>query len=572
MNRKKSLRIALAQINTTVGDFDGNIHKILDYIEQATRFNADIIAFPELAVCGYPPEDLLLKEHFVRDNLEALKLVIQNTPDITAIVGFVDMDKKKNLYNAAAVIRKGNLKGVYHKMHLPNYGVFDEKRYFTPGAKNSIFVHGKTLLGISICEDIWRDSGPQREQAGAGAKILLNISASPYHAGKIKEREDMLKSRARENKAYVFYVNLVCGQDELVFDGGSLVFDSKGKLIARARQFEEELVIVDVGGAPRRNVGVPLQTRRRAPAAVIVSREETVKPKPPLQKQTSGHLSEAEEIYKALVLGTHDYIRKNGFQKAVIGLSGGIDSAITAVIACDAIGKDNVVGVSMPSRFSSQGTRADAKRLAENLGIRYIEIPIDQVLDAYLRVLEEEFLGVKRDITEENIQARIRGNILMALSNKFGWLVLTTGNKSEIAVGYCTLYGDMAGGFAVIKDVFKTKIYDIARFRNSQESKELIPESVFTRAPTAELRENQKDEDSLPAYAVLDPILEQYVELDKSASAIMKKNNSRIIRDVIRLVDKSEYKRRQAPPGVKITPRAFGKDRRLPITNRYREY
>ncbi len=569
------IRIALAQINTTVGDIEGNTKKILEYIRKARAKQADIVAFPELAICGYPPEDLLLKKHFVDDNIKALKMIAKETRGIIAIVGFAHLQDKK-IFNAAAVLAEGTIKGIYNKMDLPNYGVFDEKRYFASGEKNMVFSMGTErcsvpigVFGISICEDIWKKDGAQKVQSQAGAKILFNISASPYYSGKMNEREMMLRARAKENKSFVCYVNLVGGQDELVFDGGSLIVNPKGETAALAHQFEEELLFADVDLDFKKISKHVKNVKTIGVSTVGNGRDRSLQNIP---RQIARHkLGEAEEIYKALVLGTRDYILKNGFKKVVIGLSGGIDSALVAVIACDAIGRDNVTGISMPSQFSSSGTRSDAKKLAQNLGIHFREIPIEDIFEVFLKVFESEFKGEKRGIAEENIQARIRGNILMAFSNKYGWLVLTTGNKSEIATGYCTLYGDMAGGFAVIKDVPKTKIYQIARFRNNIEGKELIPKDVFTRAPTAELRENQKDEDSLPAYPVLDVILRDYVELNKSAEAITKKNDSAVVKKVISLVDKSEYKRRQAPPGVKITPLAFGRDRRLPITNKYKE-
>jgi len=569
------MRIALAQINTTVGDLQGNARKITEHIIRAREMSVNVIAFPELVVTGYPPEDLLLKKHFVEDNLKVLKSLSKETKNITAVIGFVDVDKKGQLFNAAAVIQNKRLKGVYHKERLPNYGVFDEKRYFMSGRNNKIFKWGPAALGVSICEDIWTQNGPCRKQAKAGAKVLINISSSPYYTAKGKERENLIIRQARQNKVYVCYANLVGGQDELVFDGASMVVDPQGKIVAAGKQFEEDLVVADLDVGKRSS-------------------------RLPINGSIAKRLDPVEEVYRALVLGTRDYIQKNGFKKAVIGLSGGIDSSLTALIACDAIGKENVVGISMPSRFTSEGTRSDARVLAQNLGITFKEIPIGTVWQAYLETLKGEFAGCKSDITEENLQARVRGNILMAFSNKFGWLVLTTGNKSEIAVGYCTLYGDMAGGFAVIKDVPKTKIYELARFRNEfglsvraiparlparQElpvRSPLIPESVFTRPPTAELRENQKDVDSLPPYEILDPILERYVEFDKdipeTAREVSKDSNSKgkvdinLIRTVANMVDRTEYKRRQAPPGVKITPKAFGRDRRLPITNRYREY
>lgn len=561
------MRIALAQINATVGDLKGNARKIEDLTFKAREKGADVVVFPELAVCGYPPEDLLLKDHFIKDNIRILHDLAKGVSGITALVGFVDTDEQKNLYNTAAVIHEGAIKGVYHKMELPNYGVFDEKRYFKPGQRNAVFKVHKTTIGISICEDIWQDLGPCNDQVKAGARILLNLSASPYHAGKSREREEMLKGRALDNKTYVCYVNLVGGQDELVFDGGSYAINPQGKVIASGKQFEEDLVFVDID-----TKGQKKKTVLRNVKETLISENSDILPKEPLAPQIAARLSETEAVYRALVLGTGDYIKKNGFKKVVMGLSGGIDSSLTAVIACDAIGRDNVIGVSMPSQFTSSGTKSDARKLAMNLNIKFVEIPIDDIFSHYLVALQQEFSGTKSGLAEENLQARIRGNILMALSNKFGWLVLTTGNKSEIATGYCTLYGDMAGGFAVIKDVPKTMVYEISRFRNKRAKAELIPETVFTRPPTAELRENQKDEDSLPPYGVLDPIIKDYVELDKSLSELNKHHDTKIVKDVLRLIDNSEYKRRQAPPGVKITPRAFGRDRRLPITNRYKEY
>ncbi len=539
------MRIALAQINPTVGDLKGNYDKILDFIRRAETQGADIVVFPELVICGYPPEDLLLKEHFIRDNLEVLQSLIKKIKGITVIVGFVDVDKKKRLYNAAAIIADGKLKGVYHKHDLPNYGVFDEKRYFDSGTSPDVFLIDGVKIGVNICEDIWVDRGIYLSQAKKGAKVLINISSSPYDIDKLSAREKLLQTRARQTKTFLCYVNLVGGQDELIFDGGSMVTTPQGKIIANAKQFEEDLVVVDLP-VGKNNV------------------------KKSIQRHVMPKFSQIERIYKALVLGTRDYIRKNGFKKVIIGLSGGIDSALVAAIAVEAIGKDNVIGVSMPSRYSSVGTKTDAKGVARNLGIEFKEIPIESAVESYAKILEKEFSGLAPNIAEENIQARIRGNILMALSNKFGWLVLTTGNKSEIAVGYCTLYGDMSGGYAVIKDVFKIKVYELARLCNAR-GKEIIPQSVIDRAPTAELRENQKDQDSLPEYDLLDQILIDYVDEHKSPAQISQKTEKSVVDKVVKLVDASEYKRRQAAPGVKITQRAFGKDWRLPITNRYQE-
>ncbi len=543
--KKEMIKIAIAQINTTVGDLKGNSFKIIDHIKRARRNNADIVVFPELAVCGYPPEDLLHKEHFIKDNLKALKSIVKNTEGITAVVGFVDAGpaggagSSKDIYNAAAIIRDKKLLGVYHKIELPNYGVFDEKRYFTPGAKNPTFKVKNQSFGVTICEDIWKDRGPYKEQAQSGARILINISASPYHAEKTKAKECMLSLRAKQTKAIVCYCNLVGGQDELVFDGASAVFNSKGRVIASAKQFEEDFVVFDTHAGGR------------------------ISKRPGL----------IEEIYDALILGLRDYVKKNGFQKTVIGLSGGIDSALVAAMAVDALGKENVIGVGMPSRYSSHLTQSDARTLAYNLGIRFITVPIDSIFSIYLTVLEKEFFGLNRDTTEENLQARIRGNILMSFSNKFGWLVLTTGNKSETSTGYCTLYGDMAGGFAVIKDVPKTIVYELANYKNRKEGDFLIPKSIIKREPTAELRYNQKDKDSLPPYPVLDSILKEYIENDKSYRGIVAKGfNAAVVKKVMLMVDRNEYKRRQSPPGIKITPKAFGRDRRLPITSKYKEF
>ncbi len=541
------IRIATAQINPTVGDLAGNQAKIVDYIRRAKAQEVDIVAFPELAICGYPPEDLLYKDHFVRDNIKVLRSLVKETKGITAVVGFADIDKTKKLYNAAAVITNRKIKGIYRKEELPNYGVFDEKRYFHQGKGNKVFSIAGECIGISVCEDIWIDKGVCQHQAKKGAKLLINISCSPYDIGQLKRREKLLKKRAIQTKAYICYVNLVGGQDELVFDGGSLLINPKGKIISSAKQFEEDLMITDI----------PIN--------------KTHTKKKALKGYRSKRLSQIERIYQALVLGTRDYAWKNGFKKAVLGLSGGIDSALVAAIAVDALGKENVIGVTMPSRFTSGATKSDAKRLADNLCIQFIETPIEKMFKIYLSELKSELNGTKFGLAEENLQARIRGNILMTFSNKFGWLVLTTGNKSEVAVGYCTLYGDMAGGFAVIKDVPKTKVYELANFRNSK-GKVVIPASTIRRAPTAELRANQKDQDSLPPYDVLDAMLNEYVEKHRSLGQMARQNDRSLIKNIITLVDRSEYKRRQAPPGIKITPRAFGRDWRLPITNRYKEF
>jgi len=494
------------------------------------------------------------------------------------VVGFVD--SADDIYNAAAIIYDGALAGVYHKMYLPNYGVFDENRYFQAGTDYPVFALQGTTIGVNICEDIWYPAGPGEVQALAGgAEVIVTISASPYHAGKGQSRERMLATRAADNVAMVAFCNLVGGQDELVFDGNSVIFDERGELVVRGQQFEEDLVVadLDVGSVFRQRLHDPRRRKEKLAADVgKVSRialpeVKSCGEKPPLPAKKMERLEPLAEIYQALVLGTRDYVRKNGFQKVVIGLSGGIDSSLTAAIAVDALGKENVVGVFMPSRYSSEESREDAGKLAENLGIRFLVIPIDATFQAYLDMLAEPFAGMEPDVTEENVQARIRGNILMALSNKFGWLVLTTGNKSEVSAGYCTLYGDMAGGFAVIKDVPKTLVYQLAGHKNGSAGREVIPRRVFEKAPTAELRPDQRDEDTLGPYATLDPILHAYVEEDRGLDEIVALGfDEATVRRIIGMVDRNEYKRRQAPPGVKITPRAFGKDRRLPITNQYR--
>ncbi len=542
------IRVAIAQINPTVGDLTGNQQIIADQIRRAKSFDADVVIFPELAICGYPPEDLLHKDHFIQDNIKTLRSLVKETKDITAIIGFVDSDKNKKIYNAAAIIQHKKLKGVYRKGELPNYGVFDEKRYFSEGKGGKVFSIAKTRLGVSVCEDMWVERGVCQRQAKAGAKLLINISASPYDVGKLKERERLLKRRAKQTKAFVCYANLVGGQDELVFDGGSLIVDPKGNIVASGKAFEEDMVIADLP----------------------IGSAHIKKEKQPIKKNRAKRLSQDGRTYQALVLGTRDYAQKNGFQKTVLGLSGGIDSALVAAIAVDALGKENVIGVTMPSRYTSTGTKADAVKLADNLGIRLIETPIEKIFKIYLSELKGQWKGTKSGLAEENLQARIRGDILMTLSNKFGWLVLTTGNKSEVAVGYCTLYGDMTGGFALIKDVPKTKVYDLAKFRNIQKKNE-IPASILKRAPSAELKADQKDQDSLPPYDILDEMLKEYVENHWSLAKMAKKNSRGLAKEIIRMVDRSEYKRRQAPPGIKITPRAFGKDWRLPITNHYKE-
>lgn len=576
----KLLRVALAQINSTVGDLAGNSKKILDYIKKAGRYKADIVAFPELALTGYPPEDLILKPQFISDNMAELKKISGRTHGITVITGFVD-NEKNNLYNAAAVISEGKVVDIYHKIFLPNYGVFDEHRYFKTGKRFPVYNVGGVKIGVNICEDIWHREGPARMQALVGAEVIININASPYEMGKPALRERILKERLSENGVIIAYLNAVGGQDELVFDGFSMVYDHEGSLIARGKQFEEDLLVLDLDierlrkfrKSRKKSLGqMPARAadavrKIKIPVSEYSERKKLQGPVvgPPLQCE--------EEVYRALVLGTADYVRKNCFSGVVIGLSGGVDSSLVAAIAADAIGRENVKGLFMPSKYTSLESREDAFGLAANLGIDIRELPIDDILKQYLRVLADAFKGRKEDTTEENLQARIRGNMLMAFSNKFGWLVLTTGNKSEMSVGYATLYGDMAGGFAVIKDVPKTLVYDISRWRNSTGDGVVIPDRVLWKEPTAELKHDQKDSDTLPPYPVLDPILRAYIEDEVSFEEILKMGcDTECVRKVIGMVDRSEYKRRQAPPGIKITSRAFGRDRRFPITNRYRSY
>ncbi|MDD5260148.1 MAG: NAD+ synthase [bacterium] len=553
------LRIAIAQVNSTVGDLQGNAKKISQTILKAKEFGADMVVFPELVLTGYPPEDLLLKPQFVLDNLAALKELAKGVDNILAIVGFVDQ-KGRNLYNAAAIIYNGVVKGVAHKMILPNFGPFDEKRYFTSGEQSAVYQFGKILFGLNICEDIWHATGPTHKQAKAGAKLILNINASPYYTGKIKVREKIVKCQAKENNVHVVYANLVGGQDELVFDGQSIVVDPKGRLVTLAKAFKEELLVTDLE--------IP-EVRGKKVNAVLIDKEISVKERLPLPKSHVKMLEPVEEVYQALLLGLKDYVNKNGFKKVVLGLSGGVDSALVATLATDALGKDNVVGVFMPSRYSSKASEIDAKQLAYKLGIKLMTISIEQLYNIYLVILDPVFAAEAKNIAEENLQARIRGTILMALSNKFGWLVLATGNKSEMSTGYATLYGDMVGGFAVIKDVPKTLVYKLAKYRNHKSF--VIPVNVLKKAPTAELRPHQKDTDTLPEYKILDPILKEYIEEDKSVNQIVKKGfKQELVDKVVGMVDKSEYKRRQSAPGVRITPKSFGKDRRMPITSKYK--
>jgi len=575
-----NIRVGIAQINSTVGDLSGNTRKIMQLIDQAKSLGVDLLTFPELAITGYPPEDLLLKPQFIEQNRESLNKIIDYTSDIALVVGFVDSDG--DIYNAAAVIYDKKLAGVYHKIYLPNYGVFDENRYFQAGTNYSIFNIYGLGIGITICEDMWYEAGPALVQAYAGAKVLINIGASPYHAGKGLFRERMLATRASDSIAIVAHNNLVGGQDELVFDGNSLIINEKGEVVVRGKQFDEDFIVADLDvdsvfrsqlRDPRRRKETPWANEKLQQATKIeVSSEYSASAKPPLPPRRVERLDELAEVYQALVLGVRDYVRKNGFEKVVIGLSGGVDSSLVAAIATDALGADNVVGISMPSRYSSPGSKSDAEALARNLGIQFQVISIEKAFSAYLETLTEPFKDTGPDITEENIQARIRGNILFALSNKFGWLVLACSNKSETATGYTTLYGDMAGGFIPLKDVPKTLVLELAKYKNRVAGKEVIPVAVLTKAPSAELRPDQKDVDTLPPYEVLDPILKAYVEDDATIDQIIDMGYDRaVVMKVARLVDRSEYKRRQSAPGIKITPRDFGRDRRLPITNQFRQ-
>ncbi len=573
------VRLALAQINPVVGDLPGNAKKVIETIGKARELGADLVAFPELTLTGYPPEDLLLRPEFLDQNQAAMQEVARHTAGITAIVGFAQ--REGDVYNAAAIAHDGEIVGIYQKRHLPNYGVFDEVRYFRPGNDTFVCKRGALTFGVDVCEDIFSPVGPTAALAVYGeAELIINLSSSPFHAGKAEARDRMLSTRALDGVSVVAFVNTVGGQDELIFDGNSRVYGPQGDVIAQARAFEEDLVLADI------DLETVFRARLRDPRSRIAAQREDAPemrevllrpvprlPRPELPERQVVIPEGTEEIYKALTLGTHDYVTKNGFDRVVIGLSGGIDSALTASVAVDALGAKQVTGVFMPSSITSRESREDAEALAKNLGVELLTVPIDPEIKSYKESLAGIFASSAEDVTEENIQSRIRGTILMALSNKFGRLVLTTGNKSELSVGYATLYGDMAGGYSVLKDVWKTLVYDLARHRNAAAKGSWIPEHTITREPTAELRPGQRDTDSLPPYDLLDPIVRAYVEDDSEVERIVAMGYDRpLVQRVIQMVDRAEYKRRQAPPGIRITPRALGKDRRLPITNRHQPW
>jgi NAD+ synthase (glutamine-hydrolysing) len=572
------VRLALAQINPVVGDLEDNRELILDRLDAARSHSSDLVLFPELAVTGYPPEDLLLRPGFVRAAEESVERIARETRGVTVLVGGPHFDR--DLYNACYVCSGGEIKAVYRKRFLPNYGVFDEDRYFAPGRDLILLEHGKTLVGTTVCEDMWQPGPPATDLALAGAELLVNISASPFYVGRDREREEMFVTRARDNFCFVAFCNTVGGQDELIFDGHSCVIDDEGTVLARAPGFEEALLVVDI--EPKEVIGRRLRDVRRR--ALARERDET----PPVDiihvgspgpsgngRKATGEVApfvdDLEQMRLALELGLKDYVGKNGFQDVVVGVSGGIDSAVTAVLAAEALGPEHVHCVSMPSRYSSEATQRDARLLAESLGCPYLEIPIGAIVDAFGEGLADAFAGREPDLAEENVQARARGVLLMALSNKFGWMLVATGNKSELSVGYATLYGDMAGGFALLKDVYKTDVFRLARHLNERAGRELIPRSIIERAPSAELRDNQLDEDSLPPYPQLDEVLEQYVEHDRTLEELSSDGfDPDVVERAVSMIDRAEYKRRQAPPGVKLRPKAFGRDRRTPITNRWR--
>jgi len=570
------MRLALAQIDSTVGDLDGNRERILARLTEAKDAGADVVLFPELVVTGYPPEDLLLRPSFIRAAEQSLSVIAREVRGIVAFLGTPHLER--DLYNACAVCAAGEVKALYRKRFLPNYGVFDEHRYFAPGRDLFLLEHGDALIGPTVCEDIWQPGPPATDLALAGAQLIVNISASPFHVGKEREREQMLQTRARDNVCYVAFVNAVGAQDELVFDGHSVVLDDEGEVLARAPGFEEALLVVDI--APEEAVGRRLRDVRRrslegereaAPDAPVIHVGTTHELGSRVEPTVAPLLDDLEQMRLALELGLRDYVRKNGFTDVVLGVSGGIDSALTAAIACEALGLDRVHCVSMPSRYSSEGTQGDARLLAESLGAEFLELPIEGIVASFEDALAGPFAGREADLTEENLQARVRGVQLMALSNKFGWLVLATGNKSELSVGYATLYGDMAGGFALLKDVYKTDVFRLARHLNERASRDLIPQSIIDRAPSAELRADQLDEDSLPPYSELDRVLEAYVEEDQSREDLTGDGfDPEVVDRALAMIDRAEYKRRQAPPGVKLRPKAFGRDWRLPITNLWR--
>jgi NAD+ synthase (glutamine-hydrolysing) len=567
------IRIAACQVNPVVGDLHGNAELVIDALDRAEAAGADVAIFPELVLTGYPPEDLLLKPGFIGDNLDVLQKLAARTGRCAAVIGFVD--RARDLHNAAAVCANGSVKGVYRKRLLPNYAVFDEQRYFAPGSEPlSLYLIGGVRCGVSICEDIWSPAGPVADQAAGGAELILNLNASPYYAGRWLERERMLATRATDDACAIAYVNQVGGQDELVFDGGSIIIDADGSVVAEADQFTSDVLVADLDVRPvfRKRLLDPRGRAMAPPLPEVLVSPAAEPPAERLRPPRPPRRTKVEEIYDALVLGTRDYITKNGFQDVVIGMSGGIDSSLVATIAVDALGAEHVHGVSLPSRFTSDGSKDDAEVLAANLGIDFRTIPIEDAQQQMLGLLQPSFEGLPDGVAEENLQGRIRMALLMALNNKLGWLVLICGNKSELAVGYTTVFGvDMAGGFAVIKDVFKTVVFDLCRMRNERAGRDLIPASVLSKPPSAELRPDQRDDQSLPPYEVLDPIIEAYVERDLTANELIATGcDADLVHRIVGMIDRAEWKRRQSAPGVRVTPKAFGKDRRLPITNGYR--